>query len=563
MTIGANEHAILSQDSYVDRSKNVGKNPVSIDGVDYQVLDARSNPLTGYQGTVYRRVDTGEVVIAHRGTEKAATDIGTDAGMVLSGLNAQAGDAEAFTKHAIELAQKKADEDGKPLNITVTGHSLGGTLAELTAYKFHLHGETFNAYGAAGLMHGVPEGGSQVVNYVRATDVVSAASKHYGETRVVATAQDIDTLSHAGYRDEGSMLSPRNPIKAVDFGAHGIANFVPDAQGHSALDPENAARYRAHHAMVDRYRDDVLTARTIVSAKWEVPKAAYEAGQAAGHAAAEKLAETYKQVHEAASLGAKVAVHTAEHAGQQVKHTAQQAAHAADQAYDATRDAAIRGAQAAAHTAEQVGHRIEQGAKQAASQIGEGVHQAGQAVTHGAQVLGQQAHLAKQAISDGMSNAAHTLSHPGSWFDHKPAAPVAPVSLDHPSHPGHAMFQQGLQGVQQLNARHGIAPTSRDTNFAGALAVAATTQGLTRIDHVVLNDNATRAFAVQGRLQGGIEGIDQKLAHVETMNALNTPLAQSSTQWEQAAQQRTSEQARAQSQQIAQQPAPHHIGPSM
>lgn len=489
MSMGPNERALLAKDSYENHTVN--EEPV-IGGIQYKVIATASDPITGYQGTAYQRVDTGEVVIAHRGTEAKLNDIGVDAGMVLTGLNAQIPDAEAFTKRAMEEAKKTESKYGHPLAITVTGHSLGGTLAEYTAYKFHLHGETFNAYGAAGLMHGVPEGGSQVTNFVRATDVVSASSAHFGEVRVLATAQDIDTLSHAHFHEDGTGFW-RNTAKAVDGSAHGIANFVPDAQGHSALDPGNAARYRAHHAMVDRFRDDILTARTVVSAAWEVPRAAYDEGRVIGVAAAERLAVTYTVAREATTQGARVVAHAAE--------------------------------------------QVAQGAQQTARQIGEGMQQTGHAVAHGTEVLGRQAHLATQSINDGLSHVANTLSHPGAWLNHKPTPSAPPALLDHPAHPGHVMFQQGLHGVQQLNAQHGVAPSERDAHFASALAVSAVAQGLTRIDHVVLSDDASHAFAVQGRLHGGIEGLDQKLARVETLSALHTPLTESGAQWPQAVQQ--------------------------
>jgi hypothetical protein len=205
MSIGQNEHSLLAKDSYENHAVN--EKPV-IGGFQYKVIATTSNPITGYQGTAYQRIETGEVVIAHRGTEKDARDIGTDAGMAFKGLNAQAADAMAFTKTAMEEAKKTASKYGHPIDITVTGHSLGGTLAELTAYEFHLRGDTFNAYGAAGLMHGVPEGGLQVINYVRATDVVSAASTHFGETHILATAQDVDALSRAGLTVGTNMVRP-------------------------------------------------------------------------------------------------------------------------------------------------------------------------------------------------------------------------------------------------------------------------------------------------------------------------------------------------------------------
>jgi hypothetical protein len=263
MSINSSDYALLSQDSYHDHQL---MDKVTLGGVQYEVLDHADDPGTGYQGTAYKRLDTGEVVIAHRGTEfdrEPVHDGGVDAGMVLVGVNAQTPDAMAFTRKVLEEAKVDSERSGRPLSVTVTGHSLGGTLAEITAYECGLHGETFNAYGAASLLQGVPHGGHQVIDHVRAGDVVSAASPHFGEVRIYVAQQDIDTLGKAGYRDNGELLSPRDPLKAIDFGAHAIDNFVPDSKllGHSIISSENEARYRAHRGMIDRYRNDVLDYR--------------------------------------------------------------------------------------------------------------------------------------------------------------------------------------------------------------------------------------------------------------------------------------------------------------
>jgi len=98
MTIDTKEYAQLAYDAYNDRSQDAGSDKfVTIDGVDYKILAVASNSRTGYQGTAYQRVDTGEVVIAHRGTE-SLLDGAVDGRMIATNLNAQARDTQAFTK---------------------------------------------------------------------------------------------------------------------------------------------------------------------------------------------------------------------------------------------------------------------------------------------------------------------------------------------------------------------------------------------------------------------------------------------------------------------------------
>ncbi|HVI55551.1 MAG TPA: XVIPCD domain-containing protein [Luteibacter sp.] len=463
MSISSTDYALLAQDAYQDPVLN---KPKELGGVTYEAIDVENNPRTGFQATAYKRMDTGEIVIAYRGTEfdrEPVQDGGVDAGMVLAGVNLQTANSEAFTERVLEKARIDADLHHRPLQVTVTGHSLGGTLAEINASKYGLKGETFNAYGAAGLREGVPEGGSQVIDHVRAGDVVSAASPHFGEVRVYAAQKDIDTLSHAGYRDDSGILSPRNPVKAIDFDAHAIDNFVPNSKllGQSIINPESEARYKAHEGMIDRYRNDVADIRMGLSAAWEIPKAIGELKDAVEHRAVE-------------AIGA--------------------------------------GVLAVEHGIQQVGHHI-----------ADGVH----------------------AVEAKAQSAWNTLTHPGAWFEHdKPG-----VSLDHTAHPDHPLFKQAREAVHELDQAHGRAPDGVSENVAGSLVVKARQNGLDRIDKAVLSEDASRIYAVQGNPESPLK----RVAEMPTEQAASTSLAESSVQWQQAAQQ-AQQQAQLASQQAQVQP---------
>lgn len=101
------------------------------------------------------------------------------------------------------------------------------------------------------------------------------------------------------------------------------------------------------------------------------------------------------------------------------------------------------------------------------------------------------------------------------------------ASLADASHPGHSMFCQALERVHSIDARHGRAPDAFSANLAGSLASVAHARGLERIDHVILGEGATRAFAVQGDLRSPL----RQIACVDVMQAITTPLAQSSAQF--------------------------------
>jgi hypothetical protein len=473
MTPQSTGYALLAQDSYRTPDKN---DSIEIDGQQYTVFANADNPTTGFQATAYQRKGSSDIVIAYRGTEfnrEPVHDGGVDAGMVLLGVNAQAPDSIAFTKDVMAKAQKDAELNDRTANVTVTGHSLGGTLAEINAAKFGLKGETFNAYGAASLF-GVPAGGNQVIDHVRAGDVVSAASPHFGEVRVYAAQQDIDTLSKAGYRDDSGVLSLRNPVKATDFDSHAIDNFVPNSKllGQSIISPESQARYLAHEGMVDRYRNDVMDIRKGLSAPWEIPKTIAEEAVAVGHAVADKVGE---------------------------------AAHAVEQ------------------TVEHVAHEVKETYEHVKEDVSEGLH----------------------AIGEKASHAWDTVSHPSSWFKHD-----TPPRIDSPDHPQNAMFQQARDGVYKLDAQHGRTPNTQSDQFAGSLTASAVTQGLTRIDQVALNSDASRAYAVQGEPNSPFK----QVAEVNTQQALATPLEKSSeTIQQQAAQQAQVQQASERSQAPAEQ----------
>jgi hypothetical protein len=345
MTLESKDYALLAQASYNDP---VLDKRIVVGGLEYKAIDFANDPKTGFQATAYDHLNANgshEVVIAYRGTEfgrEPVHDGLTDAGMALAGINAQTAQSEAFTQKVLAKAEQKAEQGHYGLNVTVTGHSLGGTLAEINAYKFGLHGETFNAYGAAGLLQGVPEGGHQVIDHVRATDVVSAGSRHFGEVRVYANQQDIDTLAKAGYSNSPFLneLPTHAPILgSIQGDAHGIGNFAPDPKTHATiLSPEDAQRAQANAVMIDAYRSDIRHARTVVGIPGEAVTLQAETAIGVGVLASEKAVQGTRAVeHGAQYVGHKdvqgadyladrtmQGVHAVEHGAQRVAHGASQ-----------------------------------------------------------------------------------------------------------------------------------------------------------------------------------------------------------------------------------------------
>ncbi|MEH6414565.1 XVIPCD domain-containing protein, partial [Pseudomonas sp. CGJS7] len=270
------QYANLAQDAY--RSPDLSlpeERRVKIAGVEYAVLAHVDKP-SGYQGTIYQHVDSKQIVVAHRGSEfdrqPFQDGLIADGGMVAQRVNAQAADALTLTRTALEMARGQYDRTGKLPQVTVTGHSLGGCLAQIAAARFGLNGETFNPYGAVSLAYKIPEGGNQIVNHVMAGDVVSAASKHFGTVRMYAEPVELNVLKAAGYQDNGDRLDLRNPIRAAATGAdsHRMHHFLDvDLNGmpdRSILVQRQALELaEQHRPMFDKYRGDIEGLRAGVS----------------------------------------------------------------------------------------------------------------------------------------------------------------------------------------------------------------------------------------------------------------------------------------------------------
>lgn len=115
-------------------------------------------------------------------------------------------------------------------------------------------GQTFNAYGAADLGLGIPQGGSQVTDNVLAGDVVSAGH-HFGQVVEYATPRDTTHFKATGYLD-GAHGFP-DAVRAMQISDHGSDNFAPDpGKGASVLTEENKARDRAHRPLPRGRADD-------------------------------------------------------------------------------------------------------------------------------------------------------------------------------------------------------------------------------------------------------------------------------------------------------------------
>lgn len=137
------------------------------------ILDHKNDWVTGFHAALYKNNETGQLVLAFEGTHiLSVPDIVTDI-QAIDKPTFQHAQAISYTKYLINKYGK---------NITLTGHSLGGGLAQFSAAAFGLKAITFNSAA-------VPHKGDALIslyksydptkirNYLLTGDIVNPGSK--------------------------------------------------------------------------------------------------------------------------------------------------------------------------------------------------------------------------------------------------------------------------------------------------------------------------------------------------------------------------------------------------
>lgn len=516
MSLPTSAYAALADDSYKNRVADPDKQH-TIDGRTYKVL-ATASHWTGYQGTIYQDVDTSEIIVAHRGSEREQLlqDWAlTNGGMVLNRVNPQLGPAAALTERALQIAREQERDYGLSIRVSTTGHSLGGTIGQVIAHRYGLSGETFNAYGAVSLNLEVPEGGRQVINHVRATDIVSAASRHFGEVRAYALRQDVQDLLADGQDPRtqgiGGFVSD---IRRVGFDPHDIQQFYrhTPAAGAPLVSAGNARRHDANRAMFDVFRHDIYQTRALLSNGADVSNTLLDAYRTAGVSLASGVVRgDHGLLPQELDAGVPdVFRREAVNRLQQAREIREDVQHHTGRVIDAVREGGRRAVEAGMDQ----GRHLVDGARQQGERwidgIRDGVRDGGERL----QALARQGVLPPTPVTAAALLAVHAAA--------RQADPQPP--------PDHPLYRQAYDGLRQLDPQKiGLHSEQDYRNAAGALAAGAHTGGLQRIDHVLANRDGSGLFAVQGSLHDPAH----HRIHVDTAKAALQPLAQSLQQWQQ------------------------------
>jgi len=462
------------------------KESLRADGEDYEVL-ARRDAASGYQGVVSLNVRTKEIIVAHRGTEfdrQALLDGGVDAAMVTARINSQLGDALALTKQATKLAEENGYGP-----VHVTGHSLGGALAQITAHHYNLPGDAFNPYGAAGLAYRLPEGqpanAAPFTNHVMAGDLVSAGGPHYGKVEMYALPKELEVLRTA---EQGQRIA--------SLGAPGLKS------GH-LMSAAVAVQLGDSHRMVHFL--DRMTDKGPVQSVLDDPRA-----RVTDPEDLRRIADYRGDIHQL-RVGATVLVGGGP---------------------GLLRDGVnyLRGTEEAGAYARQ-----EAEAEQRA---------------HNALKPGGQ--LVPDATDKGSPSLTNPGFSPKSPLQESIESTLDKAGLDprKEGHSDHALYRQIRDGVSALDAKHGRGFDEISERMTASLLATAKSSGLERVDHVVLgtppsNVSGPRMFVVQGELDNPAH----LRASVAISEAVNTPVEQSLAKVEQISQaQQVAQQDHAQEQ---------------
>ena len=194
----------------------------------YKVIKSVDNKDTGFHAEVL--ANGNNVIVAYRGTDiTSVQDIRNDVAMARDKIPAQATDA---IKVYDQVKQDHPDSD-----ITVTGHSLGGSLSQIVSSVRGCDAVTFNAYGTKDMFENsanIKE--ENIVNYVNEWDPItmSNAENHVGETYAVKgenmrnphKLETMTDLESREYRTPENLKEHKNVLKRIENKAEHVSSKI-------------------------------------------------------------------------------------------------------------------------------------------------------------------------------------------------------------------------------------------------------------------------------------------------------------------------------------------------
>ena len=195
------------------------------------LIDFAEDPDTGFYAAAYQDPTTGKVIVAFRGTDQLGDVSGANAALLKGSWDPQFDQAIDFLNNVAAQEYRNSADPVAALksDVLVTGHSLGGALAQITAQLYGLDGATFDPAGAyrqttlqeyqnAAARVGINPASNQVSadfrNYqVDGSLVSSGTGPHIGTSRVLPQFDDPGLMD--GLKSLAFGAAASNPVMTV------------------------------------------------------------------------------------------------------------------------------------------------------------------------------------------------------------------------------------------------------------------------------------------------------------------------------------------------------------
>ncbi|MCG3662122.1 DUF2974 domain-containing protein, partial [Aliarcobacter butzleri] len=186
----------------------------------FERLNIEYNTSNGFQGEAYYNLDSNKVVIAFAGTDfTSIKDLKTDGGIVFNVDVGQSKDAKNFLDETFRILEDRDGFDKTKVNVTITGHSLGGYLAQKTVLELINNEE-------------IPSSNLSVL-IVNAPGVNGHGLKLDNVVSIVDTK---DPVSPAGGENiAGQTISVRTESVSSLLGAHSLTELREYLEKHPSL----------------------------------------------------------------------------------------------------------------------------------------------------------------------------------------------------------------------------------------------------------------------------------------------------------------------------------------
>ncbi len=222
---------------------------------DWERIKTKSNILTGFRAGVYKK--DNNIIIVYRGTDSVMDIIDSDTDMIEKRVPSQIHDARRFYK---EIRRTHPD-----CKIIFTGHSLGGSNAQVMGSETGCETITFSAYGTGNLNGTQAFYSDNITNYGDAKDAVyiSNIDNQVGKTIVL----------NSGINDAEYIVKSDEPLDKLRVSPHMLENYGDLSQGleykKEEFDSTGSPLFRTGVEYVD-YDDSVFDTQNRILYKGEV-----------------------------------------------------------------------------------------------------------------------------------------------------------------------------------------------------------------------------------------------------------------------------------------------------